>query len=182
MVQQQHAPRSSAVPRPALARVVETTVTGLGYDLADCEVVQRGRLVRVFIDRPESSGGAVEPAAEHAVAAGIDTRGDGSGVTVDDCERVTRQLQRVFEVEGIDYDRLEVSSPGMDRALRTPAQFRRFVGSEVEVRLRVPQDGRKRFAGVLRHADDADVEIEVDGARRRFAIAALEKARLVPKF
>jgi ribosome maturation factor RimP len=165
VLQQPQAPRGSPVPRAELAHVVEATVVGLGYDLADCEVVARGRLVRVFIERPASAAGE-----------------ESARVTVDDCERVTRQLQRVFEVEGVDYDRLEVSSPGLDRVLKTPAHFRRFVGCDVELRLRAPEAGRKRFSGVLRGVDESEVEVEVEGARRRFAIAALEKARLIPKF
>jgi ribosome maturation factor RimP len=95
---------------------------------------------------------------------------------------VTRQLQRVLEVEGVDYDRLEVSSPGLDRVLKTPEQFRRFIGQEVELRLRVPLEGRRRFVGALRGADEHEVDIEVDGARRRFGLADLEKARLVPRY
>jgi ribosome maturation factor RimP len=165
VLQQPQPPRGSPGPRAELAHVVEATVVGLGYDLADCEVVARGRLVRVFIERPV-------PAGEELSAR----------VTVDDCERVTRQLQRVFEVEGVDYDRLEVSSPGLDRVLKTPAHFRRFVGCDVELRLRAPEGGRKRFSGVLRGVDESEVEVEVEGAHRRFAIAALEKARLIPKF
>ena len=127
VLRQPQAPRGSPEPRAALASVVEATVVGLGYELADCEVVQRGRLIRVFIERP---------------GAGDDASGR---VTVDDCERVTRQLQRVLEVEGIDYDRLEVSSPGLDRALKTAAQFRRFVGHDIELRVRVPVSGSSCF-------------------------------------
>ena len=162
VLQQPQAPRGSPVPRAELANMVETTVVGLGYDLADCEIVSRGRLVRVFMDK---AAGAVVP-----------------GITVDDCARVSNQLSRVLEVEGVDYDRLEVSSPGLDRALKTPAQFRRFVGHDVELRLRAPEAGRKRFSGVLCGVDESEVEVEVEGTRRRFAIAALEKARLVPRF
>jgi len=102
-------------------------------------------------------------------------------VTLDDCERVSRQLQHVLPVEGIDYDRLEVSSPGLDRVLKRPEEFRRFAGFEAEVRLRLPENGRRRFTGVLRGADDAALSIEVDGALRTFPFANLDKARLVPR-
>jgi len=162
MVQQTHERRTSG--RAALIGVVESTVAGMGYDLADCEVSMRGRLIRVFIDRLD--GDAAAPVR----------------ITVDDCTRVTRQLQRVFEVEGIDYDRLEVSSPGLDRVLKTPAQFRRFAGQDVEIRLRVPESGRRRFTGKLLAADEAGIEVDLDGGPRRFALELLEKARLVPRY
>jgi ribosome maturation factor RimP len=119
--------------------VVETTVTGLGYELVDCERSSHG-LLRVYIDRlPEQN---------------YDLPGDL--VTVDDCEKVTRQLQYALETVNADYSRLEVSSPGLDRPLKTPAHFARFVGEEVEISLKVPFQGRKKFSGVLCESQDAD--------------------------
>ena len=85
-----------------LAEVLEKTLPVMGYELVDWESSPRGRLVRVFIDKP-------------------------GGVDVDDCARVSNHLTRVFAVEGIDYDRLEISSPGLDRALKRPADFARVV-------------------------------------------------------
>jgi ribosome maturation factor RimP len=93
---------------------------------------------------------------------------------------MTRQLQRVFEVEAIDYGRLEVSSPGLDRVLKRPADFRRFQGEKAEIRLRVPLNGRRRFVGVVRAASDAGVDLEVDGTVVRFEYLNMDKARLVP--
>jgi ribosome maturation factor RimP len=145
-------------------QVIESTAVGLGYELVDVELANHGRQLRVFIDRPNAGS---------AVAA--------DGVTLADCERVTRQLQRVLEVEGVDYGRLEVSSPGLDRVLKKPADFQRFAGSRAEVRLRVPREGRRRFVGVLRAASDAGVDLEVDGAVVSFAFADVQKARLVPE-
>jgi ribosome maturation factor RimP len=83
-------------------------------------------------------------------------------------------------VEGVDYDRLEVSSPGLDRVLRKPADFRRFAGAKAEIRLRLPRDGRRRFTGVLRTASEAGIELEVDGVVVSFAFSDMDKARLVP--
>jgi ribosome maturation factor RimP len=114
---------------------IETTVAGLGYELVEVERAQGG-LLRVTIDHP-----AVE---------GLPAR----SITVDDCERVTRQLQHVLEVEGVAYERLEVSSPGLDRPLKGTADFQRFVGEQVEVTLKVPFKGRKRFRGELTTADE----------------------------
>jgi len=143
-----------------IQQLIESTATGLGFEVVDLEVGARGGLLRVFIDHPVETGRTV---------------------TVDDCERLTRQLQRVLEVEGVDYGRLEISSPGLDRVLKRPADFRRFVGATAEVRLRVPLNGRRRFVGVVRGASDLGVELEVDGARLALGYENVGKARLVPK-
>ena len=111
---------------------VETTVTGLGYELVDAEK-SAGGLLRVFID--------LSPAGEPLDAP--------RAVTVDDCERVTRQLQHVLEVEGCAYERLEVSSPGLDRPLKKAADYARFVGEQVDLTLRLPFKGRKKYRGEL---------------------------------
>jgi ribosome maturation factor RimP len=146
-----------------ILQVLESTAASLGYELVHHELAHGGRLVRVFIDRTDA-----------------DERGRRPSITHDDCERMTRQLQRVLEVEGIDYERLEVSSPGLDRVLKKPADFRRFAGERAEVRLRVPLNGRRRFVGVVRGASAADVDLEVDGALMSFALADVDRARLVP--
>jgi ribosome maturation factor RimP len=149
------------VPRIVDVRqVIESTAVGLGYELVDVEFANHGRQLRVFIDRVDGAG--------------------RPGVTLADCERLTRQLQRVLEVEGVDYGRLEVSSPGLDRVLKKPADFRRFAGSRAEVQLRVPRDGRRRFVGVLRAARDDGVDLEVDGTIVSVPFSDMQKARLVP--
>ncbi|MCC6608853.1 MAG: ribosome maturation factor RimP [Burkholderiales bacterium] len=154
--------------------VLEQTVAGLGYELVDAELPARGRLVRVFIDRPEG----VRRDGEGVPASTGPTQG---GISVEDCERVSRQLERVLTVAGFDYDRLEVSSPGLDRVLKTPAHFRRFAGHAAALRLRVPISNRRRFIGVVRAATEAGVELEVDGELMAFPFANIEKARLVPR-
>ncbi|HEX4235119.1 MAG TPA: ribosome maturation factor RimP [Caldimonas sp.] len=134
---------------------IETTVDALGYELVDVERAAGG-LLRVTIDHPPGAAGAPERA-----------------IAVDDCERVTRQLQHVLEVEGIAYERLEVSSPGLDRPLRTAHDFARFAGAEVELTLKEPFQGRKRYRGTLRaHGDGWRIVIgepsaAAPGARRR---------------
>ena len=112
---------------------LERTVTGLGYDLVDVER-SAGGLLRVTIDRL--------PGRDYST-------GPGEAVLVEDCEIVTRQLQYVLEVEAVDYNRLEVSSPGLDRPLKKLADWRRFVGSDVEVTLREPFQNRRKWRGVL---------------------------------
>ena len=117
---------------------VAATVAGLGYELVDIERVPSGTL-RVYIDRV--------PGRAYA-------SGDGEFVTVDDCEQVTRQLQYALEVDTVSYSRLEVSSPGLDRPLRTEADYERFAGQEVSLTLKLPFQGRKVWKGVLGRAQE----------------------------
>jgi ribosome maturation factor RimP len=144
-----------------LEQLLERTIVGLGYELADLEISNRGKMLRVFIDK------------EHEVG--------GQGVTLDDCTRVTRQLQRVLPVEGVEFDRLEVSSPGLDRKLKKPADFVRFAGQVAEVRLRTPINGRRRVTGTVRGLDGEQVVLDFDGGQLVFDLSNLERARLVPK-
>ena len=130
------------------------TLQSLGYELVDLES-SRGGLARIFIDSPR-------------------------GITVEDCARVSNHLTRAFAVEGIDYERLEVSSPGLDRPLKRLEDFGRFAGRKASVRLRLPRDGRRRFEGTLAGIEDGGVVLEVEGERLRFAFAEIERARLVP--
>lgn len=146
----------------ALEQLLERTVRGLGYELADIEISNRGKMLRIFIEK------------QHDVV--------GPGVTLDDCTRVTRQLQRVLPVEGVEFDRMEVSSPGLDRKLKKASDFQRFSGHEAEVRLRVPVNGRRRLVGTLRGIDGEQVALDFEGGRFVFDLTNLERARLVPKF
>lgn len=148
-----------------LVELIEKTVVGLGYELVDFEISPRARLLRIFIDRPEGVEG---------------------GIGVEDCATVSHQLSHVFTVENVDYDRLEVSSPGLDRPLTRPADYRRFAGQEVQLKLRVPLGNQRNFSGVLdglREQDGASIVcLRVDGAIQEFALDNVDRARLVPKF
>lgn len=148
-----------------LAELIEKTVVGLGYELVEFESSPRARLLRIFIDKPE---------------------GAESGITVDDCASVSHQLSHVFTVENVDYDRLEVSSPGLDRPLTRTADFRRFAGHEVQLKLRVPVGNQRNFSGVLeglRGDDGAEcVCLRVADVTHEFALDNVDRARLVPKF
>jgi len=137
--------------------LIEQTVTGIGFELVTVEGSPRGRLLRVFIDIAR-------------------------GVTVDDCETVSKQLTRVFEVENIDFDRLEVSSPGLDRPLVKPADFERFTGADIRLRTRVPVGNQRNFTGVLKGLRDGAVTIDTEKGELLVAFDDVEKARLVPKF
>jgi len=138
----------------ALQQIVEQTVAGLGYDLVEIER-SAGGLLRVTIDLPWTA-----PTSE-AVAAGVPE----PFVTVEDCEKVTRQLQFALEVDGVDYKRLEVSSPGIDRPLRNEQDFERFVGEVIDITLKAPMGAaaagqvsanRKKFRGTLERAEKAE--------------------------
>jgi ribosome maturation factor RimP len=130
------------------------TLAGLGYELVDVET-SRGGLLRVFIDAPQ-------------------------GISVEDCARVSNHLTRALVVEGIDYERLEVSSPGLDRPLKRLDDFQRFAGQLASLRLKLPRDGRRRYEGRLAGVEGDEVVLEVEGERRRFALAEIDRARLVP--
>lgn len=145
-------------------------MTGLHYALVEVERSGRG-LLRVTIDRV--------PGQRYPT-------GDGDALTVDDCEAVTRQLQYALEVDGIDYDRLEVSSPGLDRPLRTAADFERHVGAEITLALKAPLGGRKHFRGRLQPGVEGSGDwglVFHDGKAEQllgFALDELREARLVP--
>ncbi|MDR3087605.1 MAG: ribosome maturation factor RimP, partial [Azoarcus sp.] len=100
----------------------------------------------------------------------------------EDCETVSRQLTRVFEVENIDYDRLEVSSPGLDRPLIKSADFERFAGHEIRLRTAVPVDNQRNFTGVLKGLRDGAVVVDTEKGELLVAFEDIEKARLVPRF
>lgn len=143
-----------------LHELIEKTVIGLGYELVDLEMSPRARVLRIFIDKPEKE----------------------RGVDIDDCVAVSNQLSRVLTVENVDYDRLEVSSPGLDRPLKKPADYERFAGSEVHLKLRVPFNGRRNFNGVLQGLQDGKVRIALESGEAELDLGNIERARLVPRF
>jgi ribosome maturation factor RimP len=108
-----------------LQHLLESTLAGLGYEFVDLERSGKGKLLRVYIDKP-------------------------GGIHVEDCAAVSNHLSRVLVVEGVDYERLEISSPGLDRLLRKEQDFVRFAGYKARIKLRVPVEGQRNFVGVLR--------------------------------
>lgn len=138
-----------------LQSLIEPTLTGMGYELVALERHGRG-LLRLYIDQP-------------------------SGITLDDCVRVSNQLTRLFMVENVDYERLEVSSPGLDRPLVKPADFVRFAGERAQIRLHAPLEGRKRFTGLLGGLEGDVLKLEVDGVALAFPLHEVESARLAPE-
>ena len=139
-----------------LGELLEKTLPPMGYELVDWEMSPKGRYMRVFIDKPK-------------------------GVDVEDCARVSRQLTRLFAVENVDFDRLEVSSPGLDRPLKKKKDFARFIGEEVEFRLTAPVENSRRMKGILRGLEDDAVLVLTAQGMRTIPLADIDRARLVPK-
>ncbi len=142
-----------------LTKLLEPAIERLGFELSDLEVKHGGRdgLIRLFIDKAD-------------------------GVGLEDCETVSRQVSALLDVEDPlpGHYVLEVSSPGLDRRLTKLEHFQRFMGEEVQVKLRLPIAGRKNFRGALRAADKENIDVEVDGESHRLPIATIQSARLIP--
>ncbi|RTE64671.1 ribosome maturation factor RimP [Amphritea opalescens] len=144
-----------------LQELIEPSVVALGYQLWGIEMVSQGRhsMLRIYID------------AEN-------------GIGVDDCANVSRQVSGILDVEDPisgEYT-LEVSSPGMDRPLFTLEQYKAFVGHVLQVKLRMPFDGRRRFKGVLKGFEDEDIVLVVDQEEYLLPIDHIDKANIVPQF
>lgn len=147
---------------PELTALLRTTVEPMGYELVGVQQVRPATgsaLLRVYIDRED-------------------------GITLDDCEAVSRQLSGLLDVEDPipgHYD-LEVSSPGLDRPLFNAEQLERFSGARARVRLDAKLDGRRSFDGILRGIDVGRLRIEVDGEDFELPLEMIDSARLVPEF
>lgn len=136
--------------------LVERAVSGLGYEFVHLEWVPRSGLLRVYIDKP-------------------------GGISVDDCARVSDHLSRLAAVEGIGYERLEVSSPGLDRPLGSERDFKRFRGHRVRLALRVPVNGRRTLTGTLGDCMDGTICVQADDKSTIVIdLGNVDKARLVP--
>jgi len=151
--------------RDSLIRLLEPPIEALGFELVDVEFAREGRggVLRIFID---ARTGDAE-----------------TGVTVDDCARVSHAVSEVLEIQDPikgNYT-LEVSSPGFDRILRTRAHFERFVGQRIIAELKLPMDGRRRFIGVLKSASGDTIVVEVDGKAYSLPFDRIQKARLRPE-
>ena len=141
-----------------LNQLIASALPNFGCTLVDCERVSGANLLRILIDK------------------------DG-GVTVDDCALVSNHLIRLFEVEGVSYDRLEVSSPGLDRPIKTHEDYERFKGELVSVQTNLPINGRKNFKGILRGLNakqEVVISIEND-LQISIEIREIRRTKLVPK-
>ncbi|MDC6484697.1 ribosome maturation factor RimP [Methylophilaceae bacterium] len=141
-----------------LEALIEKNVSKLGYELVDFEVINRGELLRIFIDKPNS-------------------------ITIHDCVDVTNQLKHILTVEeDINFDRLEVSSPGINRVIKKLKDFERFKGEKVKIKTRLPIDERKNFKGVLQGIKQDLILIEFNNVLVEIKLDNIEKARLEPDF
>jgi ribosome maturation factor RimP len=151
----------AALLRDKLIGLVEPLLANLGYELVDLELStgHGSGMLRVYIDR-------------------------SAGVGIEDCERVSREISALLDVHDpipTAY-RLEVSTPGLDRVLRTPAHFTRFAGARAEVELVAPRDGRRRFTGRLAQVGATGIELTVDGTQVPLAFTDIFRARLAPEW
>jgi ribosome maturation factor RimP len=155
--------------RDALMRLLEPPIEALDYELVDIEYAREGRggVVRVFIDRRVEQLGGRPPA----------------NITVDDCARVSHVVSELLESEDPikGHYTLEVSSPGFDRILRKRAHFERFVGERIFAELKLPINGRRRFAGVLKSIAGDSIVMDVDGQAHELPLERIQKARLRPE-
>jgi len=147
--------------RDQLVELLQPVVVGLGYELWELEYAPRagGGLLRLYIDSDQ-------------------------GITLEDCEQVSRAVSEAMDAADPipQAYTLEVSSPGLDRVLRTPEHFARFNGEPVKLETKAPVNGRKRFAGRLTAVDavQGEIALEVDGSTLRLPIDAIHKARVAP--
>ena len=143
-----------------MVKLLEPAIERLGYELVDIELKLGGRdgMLRVYLDKVD-------------------------GIDIEDCETVSHQVSAILDVEDAlsGHYTLEVSSPGLDRTLTKPAHFERFMGEDVRVKLRFPLEGRPKFKGALKSADEKQIEIEVDGQSHSLPLTMIESARLVPQ-
>ena len=136
--------------------LLESTLHGLGYELIEVEKTAHNKLIRIFVDKE-------------------------GGITIDDCVTISNHLNRLFAAENIDYGRLEVSSPGLDRPLRKESDFIRFKGETIKLKLRIPFQGQRNFVGVLQEVNNGIIKLDIAGKILDLELSNLGKARLVPK-
>jgi len=144
-----------------LQQIVDDVVTSMGYELVGVEYSMRNKsgLLRIYIDTEQ-------------------------GIVLDDCQAVSHQLSGVLDVEDPipgNYD-LEISSPGLDRPIFKAADFDRFAGKMVKIKLVTTVDGRKNFKGMLKGVQEKEVVIEQEGQEIRLSLTNIDQARLVPEF
>jgi ribosome maturation factor RimP len=150
-----------AIKDAALHVLIEPVVDAMGFELWGVDYISQGKHSRlvIYIDHE-------------------------SGVSVDDCADVSRQVSAVLDVEDpiAGKYQLEVSSPGLDRPLFTLGQFERYTGHVVSLKLRVPFDGRRKFQGLLAGVEGDEVLLQLDGEEYCFPVEGIEQARVVPQF
>ncbi|SFM45216.1 ribosome maturation factor RimP [Nitrosomonas communis] len=140
-----------------LYELLDPILAEMGYELVDVEQSASGKLLRIFVDKKDG------------------------GISIEDCVVISNHLNKLLAVEGIDYNRLEISSPGLDRPLIKESDFIRFSGKLIKIKLRIALQGQKNFIGNIREVNDGILGLEVEGKLLHIELDNLEKARLVPE-
>lgn len=141
-----------------LETLIEKLVTQLGYELVDFETVNGGQILRIYIDK-------------------------GDLIDIEDCTKVSNHVNNVLSVEtGYDYERLEVSSPGLDRVIKKLNDFDRFKGQKIKIKTRFAIENRKNFKGTLSGTKSESIMMEVDGKSLLIDFENIDKARLDPDY
>lgn len=140
----------------SIQELLDKTLPGLGYELVDYELAPNGNM-RIFIDKE-------------------------GGVSIDDCVNVSNHLTRLFLAEEVDYNRLEVSSPGLDRPLKKEEDFERFVGQLAKVKVRLPIEGQKKFLGRIIAFENQKLTLSFEQKEVIIEFSNIDKARLEPEF
>jgi len=138
-------------------------LSAYGYELIEAEYVAARELYRVFIDRPDSRRGV-------------------DRIAVEDCAKVSDLLQDALMAANVPYEHLEVSSPGIDRALTCPAHFNRFAGETIKLTIAPAYNGLRKLSGLLDGFEDDHVVLTVDGAPHRIPYENVARARVVPQY
>ena len=141
-----------------LETLIEKLVTQLGYELVDFETVNGGQILRIYIDK-------------------------GDLIDIEDCTKVSNHVNNVLSVEtDYDYERLEVSSPGLDRVIKKLNDFDRFKGEKIKIKTRFALENRKNFKGILSGTKSESIMIEVDNESLLIEFDNIDKARLDPDY
>ena len=141
-----------------LETLIEKLVTQLGYELVDFETVNGGQILRIYIDK-------------------------GDLIDIEDCTKVSNHVNNVLSVEtDYDYERLEVSSPGLDRVIKKLNDFDRFKGQKIKIKTRFAIENRKNFKGTLSGTKGESIMIEVDNESLLIDFENIDKARLDPNY
>jgi len=159
-----------------IEELIEPAVAALGCRVWGVSYLAQGKhsVLRIYIEKHIASAAEAEALPEESQA----------GVTIDDCEKVSRQVGELLDIEDTingEYT-LEVSSPGLDRELFRPEQYSQVVGEQLDVRLNYPFEGRKKFVGHLAGVEDSEAIIQIEGEEFLLPIETIQKARVVPTF
>lgn len=169
-----------------LEELIEPVIEGLGYECWGIEYISQGKhsVLRIYIESLQASEASSEEESAQVDENITEDQAKESGIELKDCELVSRQVSGVLDVEDPisgEYT-LEVSSPGMDRPLYKSEHYERFKGNQINLKLRMAYEGRRKYSGLLKGLEGNDVVLQVGEEEFLFPIEAIEKANVVPQF